>query len=145
MASMYGLRPPNSALDIAVGPAELAVEPGAHGLGEELRRLPQHVEARSVDDLEVAVVDARDRDAAEHELGVEPVAAFLEVTAVRHLRHHVGGAEQVAHLAVTRVVEPDLLERHLVAGEVDDLRRHRHPLRPGRSSAGSARGTARRG
>ena len=32
-------------------------------------------------------------------------------------------------LAVTRVVEADLVELELVPGEVNDLRRHRHPFR----------------
>ena len=71
---------------------------------------------------------ARHRDAAEHELGIEPVAAFLQVAAVGHLRDQVAGADQVAELAVAMIVEADLVELHFVAGEVHDLGRHRHPL-----------------
>ena len=82
--------------------------------------------------LEVAIVPALHRDAAEHELGVEAVAAFLEVTAIGHLREHVGRAEQVADATIARVVEADVLERYFVAGEVDDLRRDRHPVARGR-------------
>ena len=68
------------------------------------------------------------RDPAEHELGIQPVPAFLEVTAVRHLRDHVRGADEMTDLAVERVVETDLVERHLVTREVHDLRGDRHPL-----------------
>jgi hypothetical protein len=71
----------------------------------------------------------RQRDPAEDELRVEPVAALLEITAVGHLRDHVGGAEEVPHHDVVRVPHAclDLGERQLVAGEMDDLARDRHP------------------
>ena len=55
--------------------------------------------------------------------------AFLQIAAVGHLRDQVAGADQVTELAVAVIVEADLVELHLVAGEVHDLGRHRHPLR----------------
>ena len=116
-------------LEIAVGAAELAVEPRVHGLGDELRRMAQHVESGTVRDVQHALIAARDGDAAKHELRVQAVAALLEITAVGHLGDHVRGADQVPDLAIAGVVEADLVELELIAGEMHDLRGHRHPLR----------------
>ena len=61
------------------------------------------------------------RDAARDEFGIEPVVALLEIAAVRHLREDVGAAEQVADQPVLGI-DADLLDRHLVAGEVQRAR-----------------------
>ncbi len=111
-------------------------------VANELRRLPQQVEPRAVQHLHA--VGARvHSDVAEHELRVQPVAAFLEIAAVRHLREHVGRAEQVAGQAVARIADTDLVERHLVAGEVHDARRDRHPVCRDRPRAGTSQGSGR--
>src|SRR4029077_1200254 len=56
-------------------------------------------------------------------------AALLQVTAVGHLRDHVGSAEQVPEDDVTRIGDAglDLFEGDLVAGEMGDLARDRYP------------------
>src|SRR2546430_4896856 len=58
-------------------------------------------------------------DAAEHELGIQPVTAFLQITAVGHLGDHVRRAEQMAHRDVTRIGNRlrDARERHFVRSE----------------------------
>src|SRR5262249_5847161 len=63
------------------------------------------------------------------EFRVQPVPALLEITAVGHLRDHVGAAEQVPEDNVAGVGDArlDLRERDLVAGEMDDLARYRYP------------------
>ena len=78
--------------------------------------------------MRLALAVARHRDAAEHELGIETVAAFLEVAAIGHLRDQIARADQVTELAIAVIVEADLIELHFVAGEVHDLGRDRHPL-----------------
>jgi hypothetical protein len=80
-----------------------AVEALGDGVFHELRRLAQQVEPRGVAHAAYRRIADRQRDAAEHELRIEPVAAFLEVTAVGHLRDHVGRAEQVPEHDVARV------------------------------------------
>jgi hypothetical protein len=55
---------------------------------------------------------------AEHELRIQAVAAFLQVTAVGHLRDDVRGAKHLADAAQQRVREPDGFRRALVAGVV---------------------------
>ena len=124
---MYGIVAAIQRFDVAVGVLEGLAEPLVDGRGDELRRLAQQVEAGTVEDLEP--VRARVHgDVAQHELGVQPVAAFFEVTAVRHLREHVGGAEELSDQAVARIVHAQQVERHLVAGEVHDAGRDRHPV-----------------
>jgi hypothetical protein len=86
-------------------------------------------------------VPRRDCDVAEHELRIQPIAAFLEVTAIRELRKQVGGSEQMADDAVFWVVELDLIEAHLVAGEVHDRGLRSAQSRPGRCAADSPRET----
>ena len=129
IASMYGLRPLYSASRYRYAPLNSPssrvriVSAKNCGVCRSMSSPEPYMH------LERAVVRARDRDTAEHEFGVQPVAAFLEITAIRHLREHVGGAEQVPDLAIARIVEADLVERHFVTGEMHDLRRHRHPVR----------------
>ena len=133
MDSMYGIAAPVQDFEVAIRAVEFAVEPlGAH-VEHELRRLAQQVEARGVAHLHVAVLADRQRDAGQHELGIQPVAAFFEIAAIGHLRHEIGGADQVAELVVARIGRDDVLERPLVAGVVDDLRGDRRPTCPGRS------------
>ena len=55
--------------------------------------------------------------------GIQPVAAFLEVTAIGHLRDDVGRSQQRADQPVHRIVELDRLHAPLVPGEVQDLAR----------------------
>src|SRR5690606_40271256 len=76
----------------------------------------------------VALRYAVERDAAEHELRIQPVAALLEVAPIRELCDEIGRAEQSADHDVLGVVELDLLERNLVTGVVNDARDHRHEL-----------------
>src|SRR6266478_1588537 len=113
---------------VAVGTMEVPIESLGSHLRHELRRLAQQIQARGVLHLGVALAEGQG-DAAEHELGIQPVTAFLQVTAVGHLGDHVRRAEQVANHDVTRIGNRllDARERHFVTGEVDDLRCHRHP------------------
>ena len=89
---------------------------------DEDRCLPQQVQARGIFDS-AATGAHRHRHAAQHKLGVEPVAAFFQITAVGHLRDHVGRAQQVTELDVARVGDDcaDLFEAALIAGEVHHL------------------------
>ncbi len=68
-------------------------------------------------------------DAAQDEFRIEPVPALLQVTAIRHLRNHVGRAQQVTHLDVARVGDLDLCERDFVTGEMNDLGGDRYRVR----------------
>src|SRR6185437_6699558 len=117
-------------LEVAVGGAEVPVQALRPDFRDELGRLSQQIQARGVLDLATAVRRERQGDAAQHELGIEPVPAFLQVAAIGHLADHVGGADQVSEHDVARVRDPglDLRERHLVTGEMDDLARHRRTV-----------------
>ncbi len=103
--------PVEQRLDVPVGLVEGLVETLLARLHHELRRLAQQVETGGVLDAAATVRRHRQRDAAEHELRIQPVAALLEITAVGHLRDHVGGAEQVPELDVARVGELQRVER----------------------------------
>src|SRR6266853_1543933 len=113
---------------VVVGCMEIPIETFAAHLRHELRRLAQQIQPRGVLHPGIALAEGQG-DTAEHELGVQPVTAFLQVTAVGHLGDHVRRAEQVANHDVTRIGNRllDARERHFVTGEVDDLRCHRHP------------------
>src|SRR5690349_4851884 len=91
------------ALGVFVGARELQVE-ALGGIHVEPRRLVHEIVARGEDDLGLAVWKLAFGEAAEDELGVEAVAAFLQVTTVGHLRDDVRGAEHVADAAQQRVV-----------------------------------------
>src|SRR6266478_674175 len=113
---------------VVVGCMEIPIEPFTAHLRHELRRLAQQIQPRGVLHPGIALAEGQG-DTAEHELGVQPVAAFLQVTAVGHLGDHVRRAEQVADRYVACIGNRllDARERQLVAGEVNDLRGHRHP------------------
>src|SRR5215467_16191918 len=70
-------------LQVAVGTAEVSVETVLPHVAHELRCLPQQVEARGVLHLWTALAH-RQSHPAEHELGIQTVAALLEITAVGH-------------------------------------------------------------
>src|SRR5204862_429805 len=115
-------------LKVAVGCTEIPIEPLSAHRRDELRGLAQQIQPRCVLHPGVALAEGQG-DAVEHELGVQPVTAFLHVTAVGHLGDHVRRAEQVADRDVARIGNRllDALERHFVTGVVNDLRGHRHP------------------
>src|ERR1700704_2234474 len=79
---------------VAVGCMEIPIQPFAAHLRHELRRLAQQIQPRGVLHPGIALAEGQG-DTAEHELGVQPVTAFLQVTAVGHLGDHVRRAEQV--------------------------------------------------
>ena len=112
---------------MTVGVPERLLEPFLDHVADEERRLPEQVQSRAVVDLDA--VGARvDGDATEHELGVQAVAALLQVAAIRHLCQQVRRAQQVPHDAVARVVHADLVERHLVARVMHDTGGDRYPV-----------------
>src|SRR3954468_20056244 len=112
---------------VAIGTIEFAVQAlGAH-VEHELWRLAQQVQARGIANLHVPILTDGQRDAGQHELGIQPVAAFLEIAAVGHLRHEIGGADEVPELVIARVGGVDVLERTLVTRVVDDFRRAARP------------------
>src|SRR6185437_10689033 len=114
-------------LEIAIRAAEVTVEPCGASLGHEVRRLAQQIESRCIPHLPAAVRGDRQRHAAENELGIQAVAALLEITAVRHLADHVGRADQMTEGYVEGIGYADLGERNFVPGEMHDLARDRRP------------------
>src|SRR5262252_2496609 len=123
-----GVVPAVQDFQVAVGSMEIPIETLLAHITHELRRLPQQIQSRGIFHLRTLLAH-RQRHSTEHELGVQPVAALLEITAIGHLRDHVGSAEQVTQHDVAGIGNAglDVLERHLVAGEVDDLARDGHP------------------
>lgn len=89
------------------------------GAAEKARRLENQVFGGGKQHLFLAALINLARNAAEHELRVQPVAAFLEVTAIRHLGEDVGAAEQVAEQAQLRI-HLYVLHRNFIAGEMHD-------------------------
>src|SRR3569833_1408242 len=83
-------------LDEAIRAVKVTVESLRANFSHELRCLAQQVEPRGVFHLAPAVCGYRQCNSAEDDLGVESVAAFLEVTAVGNLGHHVGRAQEMA-------------------------------------------------
>src|SRR5438105_8774475 len=77
---------------VLMATAQLRVEP-PHRPFVETRRLRHQVVARGEQRYPLAA--ARRAEAAEHELRIKAVAAFLEITAVGHLRDDVRGAEHL--------------------------------------------------
>ena len=75
-----------------VGAAQVLVE-APRGVAVEGRRLADQV-LGGLEHDDLAPLGLLAGDAARHELGIEAVAAFLEVTAVGHLRDDVGRAQQ---------------------------------------------------
>src|SRR6267154_1443271 len=86
---------------VLVGSAELRVETTACAL-IEMRGFPHQVLPRFVQDFFASVRKTLAGDAASEELRIEPVAAFFQVTAVRHLRDDVRRAEQAAEQLVAK-------------------------------------------
>src|SRR6478609_12071970 len=117
--------------DMAVSMVEGGVQPLQPGLFHESRGLSQQVQARGIAHALVTPGAHGHGYATQHELRVQAVAAFLQVTAVGHLRNHVGGAEQVPQLDVPRVLHmlPDHVEGPFVAGEVHDFAGDARPVR----------------
>ncbi len=108
---------------MAVCLAEFAVQPLGFHLRHEFGRLAQQIQARGVFDLPSAVGGHGQGDPAQDEFGVQPVAAFLEITAIGHLSDHVRCADQMAELDVARIghASVDLREGDFVAGEMNDF------------------------
>ena len=73
----------------------------------------------------LAVVVFMHCEPAEHEFREQPVTALLQVAAIRHLRHQVGRAQQLADDAMLGIVELDVAGGLLVTAVVHDLRRGR--------------------
>src|SRR3954465_10408734 len=98
---------------------ELRVE-AAHGVLVEAWRLGHELvtrgEARQLGAM------ARRAEPAEHELRKEAVAAFLEITAVGHLRNDVGRTHHLAQAAGQSVTDADRLGLALVTGETEKRR-----------------------
>ena len=112
-------------LGIADHGAQLPVDAVARHVLVEPRRLDDQVVAGSVAHHFAAVGQPLARDIAQDELPVQELTAFLQVHAIGHLPDQVGGADQAADQAVLRVGDVDVLDFHLVAGEVHQLRRDR--------------------
>jgi hypothetical protein len=115
---LVGARPVEMRLGVAVDAAQLLLDAGSGHVLVEAGGLDNQVLGRGVAHDFVAVGQALARDLAPHELLVEELAAFLEVHAVGHLSEQVGGADQAADHAVLGVVDADIVDLHLVAGEV---------------------------
>jgi hypothetical protein len=78
--------------------------------------------AGGIANLAAAVGAGAEGRAAQHEFRIQAIAALLQITAVGHLRDHVGGAEQVPKLQVARIVDDDVGQRAFVAGEMRSRR-----------------------
>ncbi len=114
---------------MAVGAAKLPVQALRFDFRHEIRRLAEQIQAGSVFHLSPAVCGEGQSHPAENEFRVQAIAALLEVTAVGHLAHHVGRADEMAERDVARVGDPclDLRKGQLVAREMDDLAADRYP------------------
>src|SRR5438094_456774 len=100
-----------------VSPAKLCIEP-VHGVLVESWRLCHQIGAGG--ECGKSCRSARRAERAEHELGIEAIAAFLEITAVRHLRDDVRGTEELAHAPRESRADADRVGPPLVAGEVQE-------------------------
>src|SRR3954469_14444944 len=109
-------------LGIAVGPVELLVDAGARHVLVEAGRLEDQVIARRITNDLPAVRQWLAGNFSPDEFLVQKFAAFLEVHSVRHLADEVGRADQATEQAVPRVVHEDVVDLHLIAGEVHEAR-----------------------
>jgi hypothetical protein len=90
---------------------------------EEIQRMPQQVQTRPVFDDEFARRRQVHRHATEDEFREQPVAALLQVAAIRHLGHQVCRSDQVAEATILLVADVDLFVADLVTRVVHDLAR----------------------
>ena len=127
MKRMYGLLAAlEERLEVAIDAVEVVLEPQTRRRLVERQRLAEQILRRAVQHFALRALVHR--DAAEHELGVQPVAALLQITAVGKLRDQVCGAEQVADDAVLRFLELDLIDVELVTREMHDAPDDGHEL-----------------
>ncbi len=113
-------------LRVLVRAAEIVVQ-ALRGGHEEARRLADEVLGGG-EDGHLSRAGHAPRDAAIDEFRIEPVVAFLEVAAVGHLGNDVRGTQQAAQQAKRRLRQADRRDGALVAGEVQDRRRHGREL-----------------
>ena len=109
----------------AVCAAELLLDAGARHVLVEPGRLDHEIRRRGVAHQLVAVGEPLARDVGPDELGIEEIAAFLQVHPIGHLADEVRGADHPAEHALVRPGHLDLVEVHLVAGEMHQPRRER--------------------
>src|SRR5687767_14951043 len=105
-------------LGVTVGGTELLLQSGAGDVFVEARGLDDQVLGRGVAHHFVAVGQALARDLAPHEFLIEEFPALLQVHAIGHLPDQVGGTHQAAEHAVACIADRDLIDLHLVAGEM---------------------------
>src|SRR5258706_9936539 len=109
-------------LGVAVGAVELLLDARARHVFVEAGRLDDQIVGRAVAHDLAAVGELLARDLAPDELLVEELAHLLEVHAIRHLADEIGSADHAADDAVARGIGADLVDIHLVAGEMHQAR-----------------------
>ena len=58
------------------------------------------------------------RNTREYEFRIEPVTAFLQITAIGHLRHQVSCTEKIAEQIIARIIEFYIVDIDFVAGKM---------------------------
>ena len=115
-----GILPVEKDLDIAIRTVEFQLQAIPCCVLIKSGRLSQQVDARFIANHVLARRCILDCDAADYEFLVKPVAAFLQVATVGHLRYQVGRPEQMTADGIPRVIEFDVVQIELVAGEMHD-------------------------
>src|SRR5258708_8163541 len=109
-----------------VGPAEVRVGAPARAL-VEMRGFPHQVFSRFVQDFFASVRKPLAGDAAGEEFRIEPVSAFSQLAAVRHLRDDGRGAEQAAEQLVAERLQAYFVHRTPVTHALDPQAAHLAP------------------
>src|SRR6185436_20498656 len=107
---------------VAVHAAELLGDARPGDVLVEAGRLDDQVVGGAVAHHFAAVRHLFARDLAPDEFLVEEGVHLLQVHAVRHLADQVGGADHAADGAVAHVLDADVVDVHLVAGEMHQAR-----------------------
>jgi len=109
---------------VFIAAAEVLVQP-PRGALVEARRLDDQVVGRRIAHHLPAVGHPLARDLPPDEFLVEEAVHLFQVHPVRHLADQVGGADHAADGAVALVVDANVVDVHLVAGEMHQARRER--------------------